>query len=41
MESLLQDLRFAVRMLLVERSLRAIPDREAREVLVIGAGGGG
>jgi FlaA1/EpsC-like NDP-sugar epimerase len=33
--------RFAVRMLLVERSLRGIPNRAAREVLVIGAGGGG
>jgi FlaA1/EpsC-like NDP-sugar epimerase len=33
--------RFGVRMLLVERSLRSLPDRAAREVLVIGAGGGG
>ena len=33
--------RFVVRMLLVERSLRNIPNRAAREVLVIGAGGGG
>jgi FlaA1/EpsC-like NDP-sugar epimerase len=33
--------RFGVRMLLVERTLRAIPERGAREVLIIGAGGGG
>jgi FlaA1/EpsC-like NDP-sugar epimerase len=33
--------RFVVRMLIVERSLRNIPDRGAREVLVVGAGGGG
>jgi FlaA1/EpsC-like NDP-sugar epimerase len=34
-------IRFVVRMLLVERSLRQIPDRAAREVLVVGAGSGG
>jgi FlaA1/EpsC-like NDP-sugar epimerase len=33
--------RFGVRMLLVERSIRHIPGAGAREVLVIGAGGGG
>jgi FlaA1/EpsC-like NDP-sugar epimerase len=38
---LIAGVRFAVRMLLVERSLRHLPDRAAREVLIIGAGGGG
>jgi FlaA1/EpsC-like NDP-sugar epimerase len=38
---LISAVRFGVRMLLVERSLRHIPDRGAREVLIIGAGGGG
>ena len=38
---LLGGVRFLVRMLLVERALRAIPDRGAREVLVVGAGSGG
>ena len=39
--ALLGGVRFGVRMLLVERSLRHIPERGAREVLVVGAGGGG
>ena len=34
-------IRFVVRMLVVERSLRSMPSRTAREVLVVGAGGGG
>ena len=33
--------RFAVRMLLVERSVRRIPERDAREVLIVGGGSGG
>ena len=33
--------RFAVRMLLVERSVRRIPERGAREVLIVGGGSGG
>ena len=33
--------RFAVRMVLVERSVRRIPERGAREVLIVGAGSGG
>jgi FlaA1/EpsC-like NDP-sugar epimerase len=39
--ALIAAVRFGVRFLLVERSLRHIPDRGAREVLIIGAGGGG
>jgi len=39
--ALISAVRFAVRFLLVERSLRHIPYRDAREVLIIGAGGGG
>jgi FlaA1/EpsC-like NDP-sugar epimerase len=39
--ALIAAVRFGVRMLLVERSLRPIPERGAREVLIIGAGGGG
>jgi FlaA1/EpsC-like NDP-sugar epimerase len=39
--ALISAVRFGVRMLLVERTLRMIPDRGAREVLIIGAGGGG
>jgi FlaA1/EpsC-like NDP-sugar epimerase len=33
--------RFAVRMLLVERAVRWVPDRSAREVLIVGGGSGG
>jgi FlaA1/EpsC-like NDP-sugar epimerase len=33
--------RFGVRMLIVERSVRRIPDRGAREVLIVGGGSGG
>jgi len=33
--------RFAVRMLLVERSVRRFPERGAREVLIVGGGSGG
>jgi FlaA1/EpsC-like NDP-sugar epimerase len=38
---LIAAIRFGVRMLLVERSMRHIPGSGAREVLIIGAGGGG
>ena len=38
---LLGGVRFLVRMLIVERALRHIPERGAREVLVVGAGSGG
>jgi FlaA1/EpsC-like NDP-sugar epimerase len=33
--------RFGVRMLIVERSVRRIPERDAREVLIVGGGSGG
>jgi FlaA1/EpsC-like NDP-sugar epimerase len=33
--------RFGVRMLLVERSVRWVPERDAREVLIVGGGSGG
>ena len=33
--------RFAVRMLLVERTVRWVPERGAREVLIVGGGSGG